>query len=183
MTRKSARRKHLVRSPLRRSSTSSHAPASPPPVALDLGPLAVACANLALGYSVTAKHARDVYVADHATMLADAYRSLAAHVVGLALSLGHTPPRTKSTCGERLRWEWLASSARLLDGAPEERLLAECARTQLAADRAAAAVHTDAAVKLHPAMRQIHATLVRARNASARLAGHPAGARAALAPT
>jgi hypothetical protein len=114
-------------------------------------------------------------------MLADAYRSLAAHIAGLALSLGNVPPRTRSTCRERLRWEWLASSARLLDGAPERRLLAECAVSERDADRAASGLRTDAAVELHPAMRQIHATLGRARNASVRLAARAYGSEASSA--
>lgn len=178
-------RKRLSRAPRRAFAASPSSPPAHAPrleeIRLELAPLAVACSNLALGYAVTAKHARDEHVADHAVMLADAYRSLSAHIAGLALSLGSTPPRTKATCGERLRWEWLASSARLLDGAPDERLLAECARAREAADAATAELQQDPAVQMHPAMRQIHATLVRARNAAVRLARHSTGERTAFA--
>lgn len=183
-------------SPRKRLARASRRPSGAPPsgapasgfrldveLELGLGPLAVACSNVALGYAVTAKHAGDEHVADHAVMLADAYRSLSAHIAGLALSLGGMPPRTKATCGERLRWEWLASSARLLDGAPDERLLAECARAREAADVATLELQKVDAVKMHPAMRQIHATLVRARNAAVRLAHHSTSERTAFAAT
>lgn len=178
---RSSPRKRVARAASRRPSSGAPAPSSrADEIRPELGPLAVACANLALGYAVTAKHAHDEHVADHAVMLADAYRSLSAHIAGLALSLGSTPPRTKATCGERLRWEWLASSARLLDGAPDERLLAECLRAQQVADAATAELQEDAAVGIHPAMRQIHATLVRSRNAAVRLARHSMGERTAF---
>lgn len=173
MNKRPVHRKHVLR--------SSHRRLSAPPT-FDLGPLAVACSSLALGYSVTAKHARDEQIADRAIILADTYRSISALLAGLARSLGDEPTlRTKATCGERLRWEWIASSARIMDGAPEGRLLDECARTQRAAEVASATLQTDDVAALHPAMRQIHATLIRARNASVRLVAHPSHGRPAFA--
>lgn len=172
MNKRAVARKRALRSPTQRDPGRASV--------VDLGPLAVACASLALGYAVTAKYARDEQVADHATMLADTYRSLSAHLSGLALSFGGARPRAKATCGERLRWEWLASSARLMDGAPDRRLLAECAQVQEAADLATAALQRDSAVELHPAMRQIRATLIRARNASLRLAAQSGQSRSPL---
>ncbi|AKV01562.1 hypothetical protein AKJ09_08225 [Labilithrix luteola] len=59
--------------------------------------------------------------------LALEHRVLADDIARLAASLGAPLRRTAATC-ERLRWEWLSSMGASLDGAPDERLLAECMR-------------------------------------------------------
>jgi hypothetical protein len=41
--------------------------------------------------------------------------------------------RPRHRTGERLRWEWLASTATVVDGAADEWILAECARILAAA--------------------------------------------------
>jgi len=84
--------------------------------------IASACHAAAFGYALAARHAEDVNVAlaarqagSFAKAIADALA--AAHGVSLRL-------RT----GDRLRWEWLASTSAMLDGQATVRLLRECAR-------------------------------------------------------
>jgi hypothetical protein len=112
--------------------------------------LALASSNLALGYAVTARHAHDEHLAAECTALADLHRMVARDLATLVALSGARPPRVTSTCGERLRWEWLASSARLIDGTAEGRLLAECARIQRETDDAVAVVERSAALMQMP---------------------------------
>lgn len=100
--------------------------------------LAITSSNLAVGYAVTARHASDEGLVAECVSLASLHRAVASELASLLASAGAPPPRIITTCGERLRWEWLASSARLIDGASESRLLAECARIRSEADDAAA---------------------------------------------
>lgn len=87
---------------------------------------------------MTARHASDEGLVAECVSLASLHRAVASDLASLLASAGATPPRIIMTCGERLRWEWLASSARLIDGAAESRLLVECARIRGEADAAAA---------------------------------------------
>lgn len=100
--------------------------------------LAISSANLAAGYGVTARHSSDERLVAECVALASLHGAVASDLASLLASRGAPPPRVTMTCGERLRWEWLASSARLIDGAAESRLLAECARIRGEADDAAA---------------------------------------------
>jgi len=116
--------------------------------------LAITSSNLAVGYAVTARHAADEGLVAECVSLASLHRAVASELASLLASAGAPPPRIITTCGERLRWEWLASSARLIDGASESRLLAECARIRGEADDAAAElVRSDA--ELPSALRRI----------------------------
>lgn len=136
------RRSHAVERSSR-GSVADHAsalPADAARLATDMVRLAVASSTLAVGYAVTARHTLDEHLAAKCSALAGLHRVIAADLAMLIALSGALPPRVTSTCGERLRWEWLASSARLIDGAAEDRLLAECARIQHEADDAAALV-------------------------------------------
>jgi hypothetical protein len=119
---------------------------------------------------VTARSTRRDTFAEEATWLASLHRSLAEEIAVTVGASGATPPRTKPTCGERLRWEWLASAGRLMDGVPEVRLLAECARIQVEADRPSAALLGDTGARAVPGMRRMLAALQRVQTAAARIA-------------
>jgi hypothetical protein len=127
--------------------------------------LAVVCARLQAGFGSLAKHAGVTAIADEAASLAAAHGAIADEVGLIASTLGIDMPRLKATCGERLRWEWLASSARLTDGSPEPRLLAECTRLQ----DEAVSLDRDAAALSPIAMRQIRMALERMRASAERL--------------
>ena len=116
--------------------------------------LAITSANLAAGYAVTARHASDEGLVAECLSLASLHRAVASDVASLLASAGAPPPRIITTCGERLRWEWLASSARLIDGVAENRLLAECARIRGEAD-VAAVVLLRAGAEMPTALRRI----------------------------
>jgi hypothetical protein len=116
--------------------------------------LARASSNLAVGYAVIARHARDEELIARCALLATLHRTTATDLAALLAQLGPPPPRLTPTCGERLRWEWLASAARLTDGAADARLLAECARVASeAGDAVASLVCTG--VELPSALRRI----------------------------
>jgi hypothetical protein len=176
--RSAQRRPSLSRSVLLSAREAASSPSASPSIResiADLLPrLAMLSVKLHVGFGVLAKYAHDADLATEAGALAAAHRAIADEVVELALSLGIETPRIKSTCGERLRWEWLVSSARLTDGAPDSQLIAECTRLQreVAAAAEVAAVGADAAEGASSAseMRQIHTELARARGLGERLA-------------
>jgi len=96
-----------------------------PPAAL--GTITRALAGALTGYALCGRRTTDPTVAvavnnaaASASALLDAIvRETAAHGVDAA-------PRTRM--GDRLRWEWLASTGSVMDGAVEMRILTECAR-------------------------------------------------------
>lgn len=97
--------------------------------------IAVACVEAAACYDVLAKRARTPELSGEATELALRHRATVAAVDAIAFAQG-MPARRVSTC-EHLRWEWFASTAAVLDGAPDMRLAREGAR--ISRDAAAAA--------------------------------------------
>jgi len=78
---------------------------------------------------------------------------LAGDIRALADGLGTSSVRRPST-SERLRWEWLASTSTVLDGAPERRIADEAVRTLEAALEDA---DEDLASKLRRAVAQCRA--------------------------
>lgn len=101
--------------------------------------IALACTEAAACYEVLTKRAKSAEVAGDAMELAIRHRACidALDAIGL-------PARRASTC-ERLRWEWFASTAALLDGAADARLAREGAR--LSRDAFAAARGLDVPVR------------------------------------
>jgi len=147
------------------------APAPAPPLALApaLQALVSACARLATGYDLCARRSRDVRVADVSGSLATLYRAVTDELAAFLASSGASVPRTKSTCSERLRWEWLASTGRLMDGSPERQVVLECVRIEDSVAPQVVAL-CDLVRKLHhEQLRQVATLLERARAASARL--------------
>lgn len=130
--RSSRRRPRDPRRLVQRASPRPSAPVaaarSAPEMVDALRRVAEACAAAAVGLDACAKHAHDRALAGESSELAREHRALADELAGVAASLG-AGARRSSTC-ERLRWEWLASTAGVLDGAPDTRLFTECLRTQ-----------------------------------------------------
>lgn len=91
-----------------------------------------------LGFEVCARRAATRDVAERMTWLADEARAIAASV-GARVPGGLRRPSTS----ERMRWEWLASTAALLDGGAEGRLAEEASRHLLAAAELAARADED----------------------------------------
>lgn len=136
---KTAPRKRSSRARARRRTATVDAPvvasraAARPSVALGpvdlervrrLGSLA---ALLASGYAAAAQHTRDASVALEASRLAQSRRAIVDDVSILLARLSMEPVKERRG---RLRWEWLASTARLLGNAPERRILEECVRLE-----------------------------------------------------
>ncbi len=132
-TSRSPRRRTSMIVPRERESgvrLRSDAPAASPE---DLRAFAAAAEAAALGLSVCARRARARDVAEEAASLAATTLADAARVKDLVPG-GMRRPSTS----ERLRWEWLASTASLLDGGAERRLAEEIGRhLAIAADVAA----------------------------------------------
>ena len=78
-----------------------------------LSAISAACLDASLGLDLCAKRWNP-----SAAALALRCRMLAAQM--------RTPPRARMA--DRMRWEWLASTASLLEPTPERRLIAECLR-------------------------------------------------------
>lgn len=102
-----------------------------------------ACGALGVGFAALVRHVRTDASMAVARDFEHAQRGSLADLQTLLGSGGPAPRR--AGMGERLRWEWLASTGALLDGNPERRLLAECHRlASLAVDavrRLAADLH------------------------------------------
>lgn len=96
-----------------------------------------ACNAAAVGFDLCARRTDDETIAVAARSAAACVRALAGATVSAARGLGiDARPRVR-TC-DRLRWEWLASTAMVVDGSADGRLLAECARILAEADASAA---------------------------------------------
>ena len=89
--------------------------------------LASASVALSVGFEACAKHATNPHVVDAARKLAERHRLLVPSIAQIGLVVGARTRRTAATL-ERLRWEWLACTAALLDGTPDTRLVGECSR-------------------------------------------------------
>jgi hypothetical protein len=89
--------------------------------------LASACTSAATGFELLVRRTREPSIAAAATGAAAHLRSVAAAAVADAASRG-LDARPRARTGDRLRWEWLASTASVLDGTADQRILEECAR-------------------------------------------------------
>lgn len=134
--------------PLARPTTSvrAEAPRAPAsPLVVDrVHRLAASCTAVAAGFEACTRHAKGSGIVETAERLAVEHRALAEDITRLATNLGAPVRRTAATC-EHLRWEWLASTGSSLDGAPDERLLAECMRLLWFACEAADVLERDLA--------------------------------------
>ena len=86
-----------------------------------------ACAAAAMGFDLCASRTRDETISVAASSAAVYLRSLQKRAVAAARSAGVDARPRARTC-DRLRWEWLASTASMLDRTPDRRLVDECAR-------------------------------------------------------
>jgi hypothetical protein len=145
--------------------------------------VALASSSLAVGFEVTARHTRRERFAEETAWLAGLHRSLSEEIAVAVGSSGGAPPRTKPTCGERLRWEWLASAGRLTDGVAEVRLIAECCRIQSEAEQATTALMNDPDARSAPTLRRMLAALQRVRAAAARVGPATRASGSAVAPS
>lgn len=175
-----ARAQARTAGPRSRSATEAGAA---PALGETLARLARVSTSLSVGFGVLAKTAHGERVAQKSAALAAAHRAIADEIAAVAVTLGVGVPRVRSTCGDRLRWEWLASSARLLDGAPDVRLLAECARLAREASDVAGAMPSDAAPGPQAALRQVVADLHRASAIAQRVVARPGLLQRSLALT
>jgi hypothetical protein len=89
--------------------------------------ITTACSAAIAGFEVCARRSRDARTAVAARNASEALRVLFAAAIVAAEDLGIDAHPRKRTC-DRLRWEWLASTATVVDGNPDGRLLSECAR-------------------------------------------------------
>lgn len=127
--------------------------------------LALACGSMSVGFRACAKHTRNEALAALATAMASEQASLADEAVRIGAALG-VPLRRPAGMSECLRWEWLASTATLLDGSSDVRLLAECLRWMRAACDASHAlelVSSHGARELSSDVQSITVALDRAR--------------------
>ena len=147
------------------------APRSVPSAALvnALQQLATSGARLALGYAITATRARDPRAADVGASLATLHRAVAEELAAVLVSLGMSVPRTKPTCSERLRWEWLASTGLLTNGRAELAVLDECTRIERLAEDHVIMLNAEASALGILELRQLVTRLQSARAASLRL--------------
>jgi hypothetical protein len=143
--------------------------------------LTVLGARLAAGYGIAAKRARDLHVADVGASLSTLHHAVAEELAGVLSSFEMRVPRTKPTCSERLRWEWLASTGRLMSGAPELQVLEECRRIEHEAEEHVVALRDEASAHDLVELSQVVALLQRARAASLRLEPRASNSSIALA--
>ncbi len=101
--------------------------------------IAAACIAASGGFDLCARRTQDETIAVAAASAAAHLRVLFDATVAAAAATGIDARPRARTC-DRLRWEWLASTATVLDGAPDARLLAECARILDAVDAGGAVV-------------------------------------------
>ena len=104
--------------------------------------VASAAQAAAVGFDVCARRARTKDVIERMTRLAIEARAHAEHA-GARVPGGIRKPTTS----ERMRWEWLASTAALLDGGVEGRLAEEATRLLGIAAEAAERIDDDALVR------------------------------------
>ncbi|MDF2696017.1 MAG: hypothetical protein K0S65_4400 [Labilithrix sp.] len=92
-----------------------------------------ACSGAAVGFDLCAQRTKDETIAVAARSAAVFLRALVDATVEAAWFHGlDVRPRTRM--GDRLRWEWLASTATVVDGGAESRLFSECARMLASVD-------------------------------------------------
>lgn len=86
-----------------------------------------ACTAAAVGFDLCAARTHDETIAVAAKNAAAFLRSLGQATEAAARAKGIEARPRERTC-DRLRWEWLASTATVLDGSSDARLAGECAR-------------------------------------------------------
>ena len=89
--------------------------------------IATACNAAAGGFDLCARRTQDETIAVATRNAAGFLRSLSEATIAAAAARGIDARPRARTC-DRLRWEWLASTATVVDGTPDGRLLSECAR-------------------------------------------------------
>jgi hypothetical protein len=134
----------------------SHAPARLAESALSV---TSACAAAAAGFELCARRTRDATIGVAAASAAGVVRALSASIVTGA-EARHIDARPRPRTCDRLRWEWLFSTGTVVDGHPERRLLAECARilgdTLAAAATLRAGLGEEIAARLRLASAEAH---------------------------
>lgn len=96
-------------------------------VAPALGHITNALAAAIAGYELCARRTHDANVAVAVNSAASSLKALLEAMVGEAATYNvDAKPRTR--IGDRMHWEWLASTGVVMDGAVDSRLLDECAR-------------------------------------------------------
>jgi hypothetical protein len=105
---------------------------------VDLRRIAEAAQAASLGFDVCAKRAGTKELGARMTSLADEARSI-AEAAAAKVPGGVRRPTTS----ERMRWEWLASTATLLDGGAEGRVAQESNRHLALAEASAARLDDD----------------------------------------
>lgn len=89
--------------------------------------IASVCHTVAAGFDLCVRRTRDERIAVASRNAAAFLRALFEFTVAAAAEQG-IDARPRARTGDRLRWEWLASTATVVDGNPDARLLSECAR-------------------------------------------------------
>lgn len=100
--------------------------------------IAAAMQSASLGFDVCARRATDRKNAERMTWLAGEARAI-AELVADKVAGGVRRPTTS----ERMRWEWLASTAALLDGGADGRIAEEANRHLAIAEESAARIDDD----------------------------------------
>jgi hypothetical protein len=89
--------------------------------------MTAAFSTAAIGFELLSRRTRDASVAVAVESAAHHLRSLLDVAVTAAAHRG-IDARPRARTKDRLRWEWLASTAVVVDGESDRRLLSECAR-------------------------------------------------------
>jgi hypothetical protein len=89
--------------------------------------IASACGAVVAGFEPCVRRTRDVKIAVAARNAAGSLKALQEATIAADDALGVDARPRARTC-DRLRWEWLASTATVVDGSADARLLSGCAR-------------------------------------------------------
>jgi hypothetical protein len=89
-----------------------------------------------VGFDLCARRTRDEKICVAARSAARFLRYLVESTIAAAAAQG-IDARPRARTADRLRWEWLASTATVVDGVADGRLLAECARLLAVVDAGA----------------------------------------------
>ena len=89
--------------------------------------ITASCSAAIAGFELCVHRTGDATLAVAAGSAAAFLRVLREATIAAAETHGIDAEARSRTC-ERLRWEWLASTATVVDGVPDGRLLSECAR-------------------------------------------------------
>jgi hypothetical protein len=117
---------HRTSKPASAQATTAQ-PSAPKGVAEAALAIASACGAVVAGLDMCARRTRDEKIAVAARNAAGSLRALQEATIVAAAARGVDARPRARTC-DRLRWEWLASTATVVDGNADARLLSECAR-------------------------------------------------------